>query len=56
MRGGYAERKGWTVADDHVYVDDGISGAEFENRPGLMWTAATGPKTRRSRGASRSAL
>ena len=28
-------RKGWTVADEHVYVDDGISGAEFANRPGI---------------------
>ena len=25
----YATRKGWTVSDEHVYVDDGISGAEF---------------------------
>src|SRR5262245_24176495 len=32
----YAARKGWTVADEHVYVDDGISGAEFERRPGLQ--------------------
>lgn len=31
----YAARKGWRVADEHVYVDDGISGAEFANRPGL---------------------
>jgi DNA invertase Pin-like site-specific DNA recombinase len=31
----YAARKGWTVADEHVYVDDGISGAEFANRPGF---------------------
>ena len=30
----YAARKGWTVADEYVYVDDGISGAEFANRPG----------------------
>jgi len=22
----YAKRKGWTVADEHVYADDGISG------------------------------
>ena len=29
-------RKGWTVADEHVYVDDGISGAEFANRPGFL--------------------
>jgi DNA invertase Pin-like site-specific DNA recombinase len=31
----YAERKGWTVDESHVYVDDGISGAEFANRPGF---------------------
>jgi site-specific DNA recombinase len=31
----YAARKGWTVADAHVYVDDGISGAEFVKRDGL---------------------
>ena len=32
----YATRKGWTVADEHVYVDDGICGAEFANRPGFL--------------------
>ena len=32
----YARKKGWTVADAHVYVDDGISGAEFAKRPGLI--------------------
>jgi len=32
----YAERKGWQVAEEHIYVDDGISGAEFKNRPGLV--------------------
>src|SRR4051812_38362768 len=32
----YAARKGWTVADQCVYVDDGISGAEFANRPGFL--------------------
>src|SRR5688500_10414969 len=32
----YAARKGWTVADDHIYSDDGISGAEFTKRPGFM--------------------
>ena len=25
-----------TVADEHIYVDDGISGAEFANRPGFL--------------------
>ncbi|HXH81720.1 MAG TPA: recombinase family protein, partial [Candidatus Tectomicrobia bacterium] len=32
----YATRKGWTVVDDHVYADDGISGAEFLKRPGFL--------------------
>jgi len=32
----YAARKGWTVAADHIYTDDGISGAEFVKRPGLL--------------------
>jgi site-specific DNA recombinase len=32
----YAARSGWTVADAHIYVDDGISGAEFTNRPGFL--------------------
>ncbi|MCX6539238.1 MAG: recombinase family protein [Acidobacteria bacterium] len=32
----YAHRKGWTVADACVFVDDGISGAEFAGRPGFL--------------------
>jgi DNA invertase Pin-like site-specific DNA recombinase len=32
----YAARKGWTVNDEHVFVDDGISGAEFTARPGFV--------------------
>ena len=32
----YAERHSWTVDEAHVYVDDGISGAEFANRPGFV--------------------
>ena len=31
----YAASKGWTVAAEHVYRDDAISGAEFDQRPGL---------------------
>src|SRR5260370_1205444 len=31
-----ATERGWTVDDEHIYVDDGISGAEFEARDGLM--------------------
>ena len=32
----FAAKKGWRVAPEHIYVDDGISGAEFARRPGLM--------------------
>jgi site-specific DNA recombinase len=32
----YAESKGWTVDPEHVFEDDGISGAEFERRHGLI--------------------
>ena len=32
----YAVRQGWTVADEHIYEDDGISGAEFARRPGFQ--------------------
>jgi site-specific DNA recombinase len=32
----FAASKGWTVLDEHVYSDDGISGAEFQRRPDFM--------------------
>jgi site-specific DNA recombinase len=32
----YAASKGWLVSDEHIYIDDGISGAEFRNRPDLL--------------------
>src|SRR4030095_6059151 len=32
----YAASKGWTVLEQHVYVDDGVSGAEFAKRPGFV--------------------
>jgi site-specific DNA recombinase len=32
----FAARHGWTVEDVHVYVDDGISGAEFAARRSYM--------------------
>ena len=32
----YAQRKGWTHLQEHTYSDDGISGAEFDNRPGFV--------------------
>ena len=32
----YALKKGWTVSDEHIYSDDGISGAEFVKHPGFI--------------------
>jgi site-specific DNA recombinase len=32
----YATRKGWSIDEASVYVDDGISGAEFARRPGFV--------------------
>lgn len=32
----FAASRGWTVVDDHVFSDDGIGGAEFARRPGLI--------------------
>lgn len=32
----YAARKGWSVSENHIFVDDGISGAEFVKRPGFI--------------------
>ncbi len=32
----YAIKKGCTVPDEHIYKDDGISGAEFVKRPGFL--------------------
>lgn len=32
----YAVGKGWTVDESSVFIDDGISGAEFTNRPGFV--------------------
>jgi DNA invertase Pin-like site-specific DNA recombinase len=32
----YALKKGWTVSEDQIYCDDGISGAEFLKRPGFL--------------------
>src|SRR5687768_12849040 len=37
----YAQKKGWTVAEEHVYIDDGVSGAEFERRPGFVRLMST---------------
>lgn len=32
----YARRKDWMVAEECVYLDDRISGAEFLKRPGVL--------------------
>ena len=32
----YAEEHGWVVHDEYIYIDDGISGAEFKARPGFL--------------------
>lgn len=32
----FAARKGWRVAEDHMYIDDGVSAAEFSARPGFV--------------------
>jgi DNA invertase Pin-like site-specific DNA recombinase len=32
----YATKQGGVVAEEHVYVDDGIYGAEFLKRPGFL--------------------
>ena len=31
----YAKNKGWSVREEDVFYDDGVSGAEFHKRPGL---------------------
>ena len=36
----YATRKGWNVDEAYVFVDDGISGAEFTRRPGFLFLDA----------------
>lgn len=32
----YAGAKGWTVDEACIFIDDGISGAEFANRPSFL--------------------
>src|SRR4249920_1405086 len=32
----FAKGNGWSVEDACIFVDDGISGAEFANRPGFL--------------------
>ena len=42
----YAARHGWTVLDEHIYSDAGISGSSLDGRPGiqaLLKVATTSP-------------
>jgi site-specific DNA recombinase len=32
----FATSRGWTVMDEHIFIDDGISGTEFKKRPAFM--------------------
>ena len=32
----WIRNRGWVVAEDYVFVDDGVSGAEFDTRPGFL--------------------
>ena len=32
----YADRQGWTVLESCVFVDDGVSGAEWKHRPAFQ--------------------
>jgi site-specific DNA recombinase len=32
----YAAKNSWVVVEDYIYMDDGISGAEFVKRPGFL--------------------
>ena len=41
--------KGWAVVEKHVYVDDGISGAEFIKRPAFLWMMNALKRARPSR-------
>ena len=40
----YAEKKGWTVSEEHIYFDDGVSGADFGTRRGFGRLLASLPK------------
>ena len=50
----YATRKGWTVSNGHIYIDDGISGALFGSSrqlqgadASIMKSSAWMPRTER---------
>jgi site-specific DNA recombinase len=42
----FAAKKGWLVNDQHIFIDDGISGTEFKKRPAFQRLLhALGPRT-----------
>src|SRR5690348_5910561 len=43
----YAAKQGWVVLDDHIYVDEAISGA-IHQRPGLQKLLAVAEQTPRA--------
>src|SRR5690242_3628088 len=40
----FIQKQGWSLAEEHIFQDDGISGAEFENRPEFLRLLASLPK------------
>ncbi len=34
---GFIKEKGWAALEEHIYLDDGISGAEFQNLLGSQY-------------------
>jgi site-specific DNA recombinase len=42
----FAAKRGWLVDEEHVYIDDGISGAEYDKRPGLQRMLAAAERRR----------
>jgi site-specific DNA recombinase len=40
----FAAKKVWAVAEEHIYIDDAISGAEYVNRAGFARLIASLPK------------
>ena len=48
----YAAPRGWVVDERYIFVDDGVSGAEFVKRPGLVRLLSLLTPRRRSRSSS----
>ncbi len=43
----FITQQGWTVSEEHVYIDEAISGGEFKKRPGLAALLAAAKTTPR---------